>query len=238
MSSHNALIDVVIPVYNEQEALEGSVARLSAYLEAHCPYRWRIVIADNASIDQTPQIGRRLAAASERVEYVRLEQKGRGRALKHVWSQSPADVMSYMDVDLSTSLDCFLPLVQPLVERRFDVAIGSRLARGAQVTRGLKREVISRIYNLIIKVMFPRKRFSDAQCGFKAISQKAARELLPLVKDTGWFFDSELLLKAEARGYRIHEVPVTWVDDPGTSVKIAHTAWEDLKGLWRVRWGG
>ena len=236
--SSNALVDVVIPVYNEEEALEASIAKLSAYLEAHCPYQWRIVVADNASTDGTPEIGRRLAEAYPRVDYLRLDQKGRGRALRYAWSHSSADVLSYMDVDLSTSLDCFMPLIEPLASGRYGVAIGSRLARGARVTRGLKRELISRIYNLIIKAMFPRSRFSDAQCGFKAITQAAARELLPLVKDTGWFFDSELLLKAEARGYRIHEVPVTWVDDPGTRVRIARTAWEDLKGLWRVRRGG
>jgi len=236
--SSDVMVDVVIPVYNEEEALEGSIATLSAYLGAHCPCRWRIVIADNASTDRTPEVGRRLAEASARVDYMRLEQKGRGRALRYAWSHSPADVLSYMDVDLSTDLDCFMPLIQPLAEGRYGVAIGSRLAPGAKVTRGLKRDVISRIYNLIVKVLFPRKRFSDAQCGFKAVTQAAARELLPVVKDQAWFFDSELLLKAEARGYRIHEVPVKWVDDPGSRVKIAKTAWEDLKGLWRVRWGG
>jgi glycosyltransferase involved in cell wall biosynthesis len=236
--SSNTLVDVVIPVYNEQEALEGSIAKLSSYLEDHCPYRWRIVIADNASIDRTPEVGRRLANASARVDYLRLEQKGRGRALRLAWSKSAADVMSYMDVDLSTGLDGFMPLIEPLVNGRYGVAIGSRLARGARVTRGLKREFISRTYNFMIKVMFPRSRFSDAQCGFKAITQSAARDLLPLVKDQAWFFDTELLLKAEMRGYRIHEVPATWVDDPGSTVKIGKTAWEDVKGLWRVRWGG
>ncbi|MDI7276991.1 MAG: glycosyltransferase family 2 protein [Anaerolineae bacterium] len=236
--SSSTLVDVVIPVYNEEEALEPSIATLSAFLEANCPYRWRIVIADNASTDRTPEVGRRLAERSERVDYVRLEQKGRGRALRYAWSHSPADVLSYMDVDLSTDLSCFLPLIEPLAHGRYGVAIGSRLAPGAKVRRGLKREVISRIYNLMIRILFPRKRFSDAQCGFKAITQSAARELLPLVKDQAWFFDSELLLKAEARGYRIHEVPVKWVDDPGTSVRIAKTAWEDIKGLVRVRFGG
>jgi len=234
----DATVDIVIPVYNEEAGLEASISKLSAYLEAHCPYRWRIVIADNASVDRTPEIGRRLSASSPRVDYLRLEQKGRGRALRAAWSQSQADVMSYMDVDLSTSLDCFMPLIEPLVEGRYGLAIGSRLARGARVTRGLKREVISRIYNIMVKAMFPRKRFSDAQCGFKAITREAARELLPLVKDQAWFFDSELLLKAGARGYRIHEVPVTWVDDPDSRVKIVRTAWEDIKGLWRVRFGG
>lgn len=236
--SSSTLVDVVIPVHNEEEALEHSIATLSAFLEANCPYRWRIVIADNASTDRTPEIGRRLAQQNERVDYIRLEQKGRGRALRYAWSHSAADVLSYMDVDLSTDLSCFIPLIEPLANGRYGVAIGSRLAPGARVKRGLKREVISRIYNLMIRILFPRKRFTDAQCGFKAITQSAARELLPLVKDQAWFFDSELLLKAEARGYRIHEVPVKWIDDPGTRVRIVKTAWEDIKGLLRVRFGG
>lgn len=236
--SSNTRVDVVIPVYNEEEALEESITRLAGYLGAHCPYDWRIVIADNASTDRTPEIGRRLAAASPQVDYLRLEQKGRGRALRRAWSESTADVLSYMDVDLSTDLDCFLPLIQPLVEGRYGLAIGSRLAPGAVVTRGLKREFISRTYNAMMWVMFPRKGFRDAQCGFKAITQSAARELLPLVKDEAWFFDSELLLKARARGYRVHELPVRWVDDPDSRVKIARTAWEDIKGMWRVRFGG
>ncbi len=234
----NTLVDVVIPVYNEQEGLERSINTLSAFLSEHCPYRWRIVIADNASTDRTPEIGRRLAAESERVDFVRLEQKGRGRALRHVWSRSQADVLSYMDVDLSTDLSYFMPMIEPLAEGRYGLGIGSRLAKGAQVTRGFKREFISRTYNLMIKIAFPRKRFRDAQCGFKALTQEAARELLPLVRDEAFFFDTELLLKAEAHGYRIHEVPVRWVDDPDSRVKIAKTAWEDIKGLWRVRWGG
>ncbi len=237
MSSETA-VDVVIPVYNEEEALEGSIARLSAYLGAHCPYRWHIVIADNASTDRTPEIGRHLAEGSEHVSYLRLEQKGRGRALRTAWSQSDADVLSYMDVDLSTDLDYFMPLIEPLAAGHYGVAIGSRLKKGAQTTRGLKREVISRIYNAMMWVLFPRKGFVDAQCGFKAVTREAARELLPLVKDQAWFFDSELLLKARARGYRIHELPVRWVDDPGSRVKIAKTAWEDVKGMWRVRFGG
>jgi len=236
--SSNILVDVVIPVYNEEAALEGSIAKLSSYLQAHCPYRWRIVIADNASTDRTPEIGRRLTENTDRVDYVRLEQKGRGRALRYAWSHSPADVVAYMDVDLSTDLDCFMPLIEPLAGGRHGVAIGSRLARGAVIRRGLKRDLISRIYNLMIKIVFPRKRFTDAQCGFKALTQAAARELLPLIKDQAWFFDTELLLKAEQRGYRIHEVPVRWVDDPGSTVRIAKTAWEDVKGLLRVRFGG
>ena len=228
-------VDVVIPVYNEERALPGSIAELHAFLGAHLPVRWRIVIADNASIDATPEVGRALAAQYDRVEYLRLEQKGRGRALRRAWSQSDADIVSYMDVDLSTNLDAFVPLVSAIADGRCDVAIGSRLMRGARVTRQWKRELISRGYNLLIRLFFPRRTFADAQCGFKAVSRRAVDTLLPLVENNHWFFDSELLLRALQKGYRVAEVPVAWIEDLDTRVKIAKTALEDVEGLIRVR---
>ncbi len=229
-------VDVVIPVYNEERDLEPSVHKLRAFLREHCPYRWRIVIADNASVDRTPEIGRRLAEQyPDEVCYLRLNRKGRGRALRKAWLESDADVMAYMDVDLSTDLSAFMPLIQPLVEGRYHIATGNRLHPQSRITRSLKRELISRIYNFIVWLLFPRRRFRDAQCGFKAITRKAAQELIPRVANQSWFFDTELLLRAEQRGYTVWEVPVIWREDPDTRVKIVRTALEDLRGLWRVR---
>jgi putative flippase GtrA len=163
----------------------------------------------------------------------RLPLKGRGRALKEAWGTSDATVLAYMDVDLSTDLDALLPLVAPLLSGHSDVAIGTRLARSARVARGAKREVISRCYNLILHATLTT-RFSDAQCGFKAIRADRAEVLLPLVEDNAWFFDTELLVLAERSGLRIHEVPVDWVDDPDSRVDIVTTALEDLRGVVRV----
>ncbi len=228
-------VDVAIPVYNEEQELERNVLKLRQFLLEHTDYDWRIVVADNASQDGTLAIARDLAARYPgQVGYVHLDQKGRGRALRKAWTESDADVVSYMDVDLSTDLSAFVPLIDSLTTGEYDVAIGSRLKSGSQVERGPKREVISRIYNLIIKLMFWSK-FSDAQCGFKAVTRRAVREIVPLIQDQAWFFDSELLLLAERMGYKIFEVPVTWRDDPDSRVKIANTAWEDIKGLFRVR---
>jgi len=228
-------VDVAIPVYNEEQELERNVLRLRQFLLEHTDYDWRIVVADNASRDRTLAIAQDLAARYPgQIGYVHLDQKGRGRALRKAWTESDADVVSYMDVDLSTDLNAFAPLIDSLTTGEYDVAIGSRLKRGSQVERGLKREVISRIYNLMIKLMFWSK-FSDAQCGFKAVTRRAVREIVPLIKDQAWFFDSELLLLAERMGYKIFEVPVKWRDDPDSRVKIANTAWEDIKGLFRVR---
>jgi putative flippase GtrA len=226
-------VDIVIPVYNEEADLAPSVTRLHRYLSAELPFSFRITVADNASTDRTWAIARTLEDELDGVVAVHLDQKGRGRALRHVWSRSDAAVLAYMDVDLSTDLAAVLPLVAPLVSGHSDMAIGTRLAQGSRVVRGTKREVISRCYNLLLRATLATG-FSDAQCGFKAIRADRARALLPLVKDTGWFFDTELLFLAERAGMRIHEVPVDWVDDPDSRVDLVATARDDLKGVARL----
>ncbi|GFG51520.1 sugar translocase [Mycolicibacterium agri] len=230
------VLDVVIPVYNEEAALADSVYRLHRHLREEFPFPARITIADNASVDDTPRIGRALAAELPDVRFVRLEEKGRGRALQAVWSKSDAAVLAYMDVDLSTELAALAPLVAPLISGHSDLAIGTRLGRGARVVRGPKREIISRCYNLILKSTLAAG-FSDAQCGFKAVRADVAYRLLPHISDTGWFFDTELLVLAERAGLRIHEVPVDWVDDADSRVDIVATAKADLKGIARLLHG-
>jgi len=227
-------VEVVVPVYNEEDALPKSISELCTYLTSYFPYRWSVLIADNASTDATLAVAEALAARHPNVSVLHLKEKGRGRALKAAWFASEADVVAYMDVDLSTNLWSFLPLVAPLATGHSDLAIGSRLLKGATVTRQWRREVISRCYNLLIKAMFGNG-FSDAQCGFKAIKSSVAKDLLPWVEDNEWFFDTELLLLAEERGYRISEVPVDWIEDLDTRVDITSTALKDVKGLLRVR---
>ncbi|RDS66579.1 bifunctional glycosyltransferase family 2/GtrA family protein [Streptomyces sp. M7] len=233
MDAGTPVLDVVIPVHNEEKDLRPCVRRLRDHLGRTFPYPFRITVADNASTDATARESRRLVAEFPEVRAVRLEQKGRGRALRTVWSASDAPVLAYMDVDLSTDLNALLPLVAPLISGHSDLAIGTRLGRGSRVVRGAKREVISRGYNLILRGSL-QARFSDAQCGFKAIRRDVAEVLLPLIEDTSWFFDTEMLVLAERAGLRIHEVPVDWVDDPDSSVHLVRTATEDLKGVWRV----
>jgi putative flippase GtrA len=227
-------VEIVVPVLDEEAALEHSVRRLHRFLSAEFPFSWRIVIADNASTDATPAIAARLAATLPGVASLRLERKGRGRALRAAWATSEARVVAYMDVDLSTDLRGLLPLVAPLLSGHSDLAIGTRLAHGARVVRGPKRELISRGYNSILHAVL-RARFSDAQCGFKAARTDAlGAGLLDAVRDDGWFFDTELLVLAQRRGLRIHEVPVDWVDDEDSRVKIVRTAVDDLRGVARL----
>jgi glycosyltransferase involved in cell wall biosynthesis len=226
-------VEIVVPVYNEERALAASIRRLHGYLSESFPFSWRIVIADNASTDSTLAVARRLANELTATVVLHVPAKGRGRALRAAWSASDAEVACYMDVDLSTDLRALLPLVAPLLSGHSELAIGTRLANGARVERGAKRELISRAYNRILHAAL-RARFSDAQCGFKAARTDALRGLLPDVRDEAWFFDTELLVLAQRRGMRVHEVPVDWVDDPDSRVAIVSTAVEDLRGVARL----
>ncbi|HEX3907627.1 MAG TPA: dolichyl-phosphate beta-glucosyltransferase [Mycobacteriales bacterium] len=226
-------IDIVVPVYNEAAGLQRSIMRLHDFLEDGFPLSWRITIVDNASTDHTWPLACQLARELDGVRVLRLAEKGRGRALRAAWASSDSPVLAYMDVDLSTDLSGLLPLVAPLLSEHSDVAIGTRLARDSRVSRGAKRELISRCYNVLLRGALAA-RFSDAQCGFKAIRADHARALLPTVRDQEWFFDTELLVRAQRRGLRIHEVPVDWVDDPDSRVDIIPTALADLRGVARL----
>ncbi len=232
-SEEVALVEIAIPVYNEQEVLESNVRRLRSYLDRCFPFSTSIVIVDNASVDGTWEVATRLCEELSGVGAIHLDQKGRGRAIRTAWTASRSEVVAYMDVDLSTDLDGLLPLVAPLLSGHSQVAIGSRIASGSRVLRGAKREFISRTYNLILRSAL-RCQFSDAQCGFKAMRRDAVEPLMDMVEDQAWFFDTELLIQAEWNGLRIHEVSVDWVDDPDTRVHIASTAREDLRGVLRL----
>ena len=232
-------VEFVIPVLNEERSLPASIGNLHGFLRENMrDYDWRIIVADNGSTDRTPSVSRDLVQKYETVRYLRLEQRGRGRALRTAWLASDAQYLCFMDVDLSTDLNAIPTLIGSLATGEYDLAIGSRLKNGANVIgRSLKREFTSRTYNIIVWSMF-FVRFQDAQCGFKAITRAAARELTPLVVDHSWFFDTELLLLAEKNGYRINEIPVRWTDDPDSRVKVVKTAYDNLMGLMRLRFGG
>lgn len=228
------LVNITFPVYNEEAQVASSVRSLKRFLLEHCRFDVEIVIANNASTDGTLAIALEIERTDHAVRVVDLPLKGRGRALKQVWTQSKADILSYMDVDLSTDLSAFPPMIESLRSGEADLGTGSRLMKASQTTRSLKRQIISRSYNILIRAFF-RTRFSDAQCGFKAITRRAADALLPWIEDTGWFFDTELMVSAEKLGYRIFDLPVTWVEDVDSRVRIISTAVADVRGLIRMK---
>ncbi len=227
-------VDVVIPVLNEAHVLAGSVARVRQFLSDHAPWSWRVVIVDNGSQDGTDTIGLELARQFDDVQFLQLPMRGRGRALRYAWMQSDADMFCYTDVDLSTELAALPVLVEALRSEGYDVGTGSRLLPASRTKRSPKREFISRSYNLIVKLVLGTS-FSDAQCGFKVITRSAMREIVPQIKDESWFFDTELLVLAETQGYRIKDLPVEWIEDDDSRVKIVKTAVDDLKGVARLR---
>lgn len=225
-------IEVVIPVYNEEKCLEENIIILSNFLSGY-DYNYKIVIADNASTDRTAQIALSLSKEYERIDYLFISRKGRGLALRNTFLKSESDIVCYMDVDLSTNLK-YLRLLIESIDIGFDISIGTRLLRASRVKRSLGREIISRCYNLLIKLLFMNK-FSDAQCGFKACKTEVAKKIIPLIKNNNWFFDTEFLLIAEYNKYRIFEVPVEWIEDLDSRVHIIKTIFENIKGLLRLR---
>jgi glycosyltransferase involved in cell wall biosynthesis len=234
-TSNQMRINITLPVYNEEKDLAKSCMILSDFLSSNCPWDWQIVIADNASTDRTPEIARKLAASNPRIQHLRLDMKGRGRALRQAWLNSDADIVSYMDIDLSTDLKSFMPMIGAIASGSADVAIGSRFAKGSEIDRSLKREVLSRTFITLIKAFFPRSTFADAQCGFKAVSRRAVQQLVPMIKNQGWFFDTELLLLADHHGFKIREIPVRWIEDPDSRVRIIRTGLEHSLGVLRMR---
>jgi hypothetical protein len=226
-------VEIVVPVYNEERTLATSVRRLRAYLDQSFPFTSVVTVVDNGSTDGTSVVAAGLAAELDGSAGRPPDRQGPGRALRAVWSTSPAQVVAYMDVDLSTSLDALLPSGGAAAlgsQRR-----GHRDPAGPRCPRraGTEAGVHLPVYNLLLKA-FLGNGFSDAQCGFKAARTEVARALLPLVEDNEWFFDTELLVLAERSGFRIHEVPVDWVDDPDSRVDILRTARDDLLGLIRL----
>lgn len=229
-------VDIVVPTYNEEKELETNIIKLHSFSVKNLNnYLWRIIIADNASTDQSLKIASELSKKLNNIRFLHLNKKGRGRAIKKSWSSSDASIYTYMDVDLSTDLNNFIPLIGA-IEDGYDIAIGSRLLASSNVAnRPLKREILSRGYNILIKLIF-QITFSDAQCGFKAVSRNVVNELLPKISDNAWFFDSELLIVGEKKGFKIKEIPVVWIDNPGSTVRVLKTVFGDLAGLWRLFW--
>lgn len=228
-------VEITVPVYNEEKELEDNIYKLFSFCKKNLEnYDWHITIADNASTDNTPIIASSIEKKNPRISHFRLEQKGRGRAVKRAWVQSKCDYCVYMDLDLSTDL-VHLPNILKKLGVGYDVAIGSRLAKGAKVEgRTFLRELTSRTLNFFFIRFFFQTHFTDAQCGFKAVTRKVVENLIPKVKDNEWFFDGELLIIAEKSGYKIYEEPVHWVDNPGSTVRLISTIWGDLMSIKRL----
>lgn len=221
-------LDIVIPVYNNSDVLDKSIhTQIMFYSKYLRNFDWNILIANNKSTDDTLDIAKRLSKKCKRVHYLDIPKKGRGNALKTAWLLSKADFLSYMDVDLATDLNAFPILISNLVNG-YDLSVGSKYIRGARCRRYLFRYILSRVFNMINFILF-NARFSDAQCGFKAVNRRVAQTILPSIRDGNWFFDTELLVYAQKKGFSIKEVPVKWIElgmAKKSGVKMMRTIWE------------
>lgn len=229
--------EVTIPVLDEERIIEKSVTTIITYLSSHGLDNWKVAIADNGSTDNTPSIAHGLCRSyPERLRYLRLDQRGVGLALRHSWIASVSDIVGYMDVDLATDIT-HLREVQCLFGRpNVHIVNGSRLMTGSKVIgRSISRELTSRGLNLIMPAVLHNK-FGDAMCGFKFFNRKLALDLLkdiPVIPD--WFVAAELLVRAEWRGYHVHELPVTWTDDPCSKANIKQLVLQYLGHINRLR---
>ncbi len=231
--------DVTIPVLNEEATLEQNVKVLHHFLKEHFPDdgQWQIVIADNGSTDRTLEIARGLSAGIPEITYVKVPEKGVGLALKTSWGQSKADIVGYMDLDLATGLSHFLEVYDAIAHQGYDIAYGSRLhPRAKVINRPLKREIASRIFNLLLK-LYLGVRFSDGMCGFKFLRREVYPRLYEAgAQNDGWFFSTELLTTAEWLNLKICELPVTWTDDVSSSrVQIIPLAKKYIRSMYELK---
>jgi len=218
-------VDIVIPVYNEGLILEKNVKTLREFIiSKNVDYDYKIIISDNCSIDNTKEVSKRLSKECSDVRYLYIPVKGRGIALKVAWMLSKANVVCFLDADLSADLETLLKMINEILNG-WDACVGSRFVEGSVVKRCLKREITSRGYNLFLKMLF-LKKFTDAQCGFKAFKGDVVKKVLPIINSEKWFFDTELLLRLERSGYKIKDFPYIYKEDPNSSVKIIPTSWE------------
>ncbi len=228
--------DVTLPVLNEEATLKRQVHVLHQFLCEHFPARrrqWQIVIADNGSTDATPRLALELSDELAEVRLVRVPSKGVGLALKTSWSQSEADMVGYMDLDLATDLSHFIQAYHALATEGYDLVYGTRLHPRARVVgRTFKREITSRVFNFIVR-HYLGTHFSDGMCGFKWLKREYVPVLIAggAVSD-GWFFSTELLAVAEWQGLKMCELPVHWTDDAANSkVNIPKLARQYLKAM-------
>jgi len=207
-------VDFCLPIYNEEKILEKNVLKLLNYCSAQqFNFDWKITIVSNGSSDSSSTIGEKLKAEnSDKINFINIKTPGRGQALKTYWLKSPADIVVYMDIDLAVSLDEIPRLIQPIINKTFDLLVGSSLMPESKIKRSFIRELSSQSYNFLSRVIL-KHNFSDMQCGFKAVKAEVFKKIAPYIKDTKWFFDTELIIFTKIFGYKIKEIPVNWSEN-------------------------
>jgi glycosyltransferase involved in cell wall biosynthesis len=231
-------VDIMLPVYygNFPEIEPSIKKQVSFFRKALKNYDWHLVLAINGkNPENVIALAKQLHARYSHVRYEYVAQPGKGSGVMHAWLKSKADIVSYMDIDLATDIKDFPSLIEQ-IEDGYDLSIGSRYHPLSKVKRGLKRTFVSIIYHkFFMKYIMGARDYTDGQCGFKAINQRVVKELLPLVKNRNWFFESELLFIAQKKGFKIKEIPVAWRESEFSGLTLYKAIWEFLKSIVELR---
>lgn len=230
----NSKIEITIPVLNEEKTLKMQMFKIVAFLDKECVKYGdvSIVIADNGSSDRTQELAIELSKQNSRIRYLRLEKKGVGLALKASWLSSTADIVGYMDLDLATDLKHLHQVFDALLNNDYQMVTGTRLAKESIVIgRSPLRNFTSKVFNKILNFKF-NGSFTDGMCGFKFLKRNILNNLMEYgANNDGWFFSTELLVVADYKNYKLLDLPVIWIDDPNSKVKIIKLAIEYLKAM-------
>ncbi|MCW3140831.1 MAG: glycosyltransferase family 2 protein [Methanophagales archaeon] len=212
-------ISVVLPAHNEAERIEDAVNQTRKAL-AEFASSFEIIIAEDGSTDGTAEIASRIEAENSFVKHIHSEERlGRGKALSRAFKLATGEILAYLDVDLSTDMKHLKELINAIKEEHYDFATGSRMLKGSEVKRSFKRAALSKVFNFLVRKIL-RSKISDHQCGFKSFRKETLIPLLNEITDEHWFWDTEMLVRAQRNSYKIKEIPVRWEDKGGAGTKV------------------
>ena len=208
-------VDIVVPVYygNIKELRKNIPKQVNFFRKNFNDYNWNVIISINGSnASEIIELSKNLSKKYNNLKYIYFKEAGKGVGVMEAWKKSNADIITYMDIDLSTDLKYFRNLINP-IEQGYDICIGSRYHKNSKMKRSFLRHFISSFYHIIFMKIILNTKYTDSQCGFKAVNKKVVKEILPLVKDKFWFFETEFLYIAQKKGFKIKEIPIMWEED-------------------------
>lgn len=237
MSSTAPSVTIVIPVYNEEEIIAGTLDTLLSFLKrTEFPYPYRITVVDNASTDRTARMVTEFAAYNPETTLLKLAEKGKGRAVRAGWAQEKGGILAFMDADLSSDIGAFKALVDAIANGSADLSIGNRLGKNSKIVSTKKfRKIVSRIYNALVRA-FLWTGIDDHQCGFKALSFETFTMLAPKLTETEFFLDTELIALVRKQGLSIHQEDIVWIDSATSKVSLFSDSLKMFLSVVRLSW--
>jgi glycosyltransferase involved in cell wall biosynthesis len=228
-------VSIALPAYNEADKIEEAVNSIMKTLDGSSD-QYEIIIAEDGCSDETPQIAARLAEDNGNVIHMHSDTRlGRGEALTRAFKTSSGSILAYLDVDLATEMTHLRELIDAICIEGYDFATGSRMLPESEVKRSKKRNLMSSVFNALVRLMLGSK-LRDHQCGFKAFRRESLFDILQHVESKHWFWDTETLVHAQLRGYRVKEIPVKWRSDGETKVATFKDTYRMISNILRLWW--